>query len=232
VSTSHLKAGPSQNARAGTDGAPRWSRLDRDERREQILLCAHELFERNNFSAVSVGEIAEAAGVTRGLLHHYFGTKRELYLEVVREMVRLPELPLPVDAAGRTVEDVLDESVALWLDRVEENRHTWLAAIGGEGLGSDPEVELIVERARETVAAQLLVVLGIEAEPKTSPELFAVILAFGAMAEGATAEWLRRGRLDRGQVHTLLTRTLLAMVRDVFPQIAADGAIEARFPAA
>src|SRR6478672_10548449 len=96
--------------------SPRWSRLDRDERREQILVCAHELFEANNFSAVSVGEIAEAAGVTRGLLHHYFGTKRELYLEVVREMVRLPELPLPVDAAGRTVEDVLDESVSLWLD--------------------------------------------------------------------------------------------------------------------
>ena len=208
-----------------------WSRLDRDERREQILLCAHELFERNNYSAVSVGEIAEAAGVTRGLLHHYFGTKRELYLEVVREMVRLPELPLPVDAAGRTVEDVLDESVAMWLDRVEDNRHTWLAAIGGEGLGSDPEVRLIVERARETVAAQLLVVLGIEAEPETSPELFAVILSFGAMAEGATAEWLRNGRLDRDQVHTLLTRTLLATVRDVFPQIAADRAIEARFPA-
>lgn len=212
--------------------SPRWSRLDRDERREQILLCAHQLFETNNFSAVSTVEIAEAAGVTRGLLHHYFGTKRELYLEVVREMVRLPELPLPVDAAGRTVEDVLDESVAMWLDRVQENKRTWLAAVGGEGLGSDPEVESIVERARETVATQLLVVLGIETEPERSPELFAVIRAFGAMAEGATAEWLRRGRLDRDQVHTLLTRTLLAMVRDVFPGIAADGALEARFPAA
>ena len=74
--------------------------------------------------------------------------------------------------------------------------------------------------------------LGIEAKPESSPELFAVIRAFGAMAEGATAEWLRRGRLDREQVHTLLTRTLLAMVRDVFPEIAADGALEARFPAA
>lgn len=213
-------------------GAPRWNRLDRDERREQILLCAHQLFERNNFSAVSTAEIAEAAGVTRGLLHHYFGTKRGLYLEVVREMVRLPELPLPVDAAGRTVEDVLDESVAMWLDRVHENQRTWLAAVGGEGFGSDPEVELIVERAREAVAAQLLVVLGVEAKPESSPELFAVIRSFGAMAEGATAEWLRRGRLDRAQVHTLLTRTLLAMVCDVLPEIAADGALEARFPAA
>ncbi|CAN5633412.1 TetR/AcrR family transcriptional regulator [soil metagenome] len=212
--------------------SPRWSRLDRDERREQILLCAHQLFESNNFSAVSTSEIAEAAGVTRGLLHHYFGTKRELYLEVVRQMVRLPELPLPIDAAGRTVEDVLDESVSMWLDRVYESRRTWLAAVGGEGLGRDPEVELILERARETVATQLLRVLGIEAKPESSPELFAVIRAFGAMAEGATAEWLRRGRLDREQVHTLLTRTLLAMVRDVFPEIAADGALEARFPAA
>ncbi len=38
---------------------------------------------------MSTTELAELAGVTRGVVHHYFGTKRGLYLEVVRRMVLL-----------------------------------------------------------------------------------------------------------------------------------------------
>ena len=49
-------------------------------------------------------------GVARGLLHHYFGTKRDLYLEVIRSVVRVPSNPVPLQApgrgAGRTVDAV------------------------------------------------------------------------------------------------------------------------------
>jgi len=60
--------------------APRWNRLGADVRREQILTAAAKLFGERPYSAISTTELAEAAGVTRGLLHHYFGTKRDLYL--------------------------------------------------------------------------------------------------------------------------------------------------------
>lgn len=201
------------------EAGPRWNRLDRDERRGQILARAHELFESKNFNSVSMAEIAEAAGVTRGLLNHYFGNKRELYLEVVRQMVWLPGLPVPADSGDLSIADVISDSVGTWLDRVAANRQTWLTALGAEGPGSDPEVELILDEARERVAGKLLLVLGVDAEPADRPELFAVIRSYGAMAEAATAEWLRRGRLDREQVHTLLTTTLMAMVDDVLPKI-------------
>ncbi|MGA2927292.1 MAG: helix-turn-helix domain-containing protein, partial [Solirubrobacteraceae bacterium] len=59
----------------------RWQRLEHDQRRSQILACARELFSQRTFTAVSMSEIARDAGVARGLLHHYFGSKRELYLE-------------------------------------------------------------------------------------------------------------------------------------------------------
>ena len=45
-------------------------------------------------------DVAREAGVTRGLLHHYFGTKRELYLEVVRCMVTPPPALLEDMPAG------------------------------------------------------------------------------------------------------------------------------------
>lgn len=199
---------------------PRFTRLDRDERREQILIHARRLFAERHYAAVSTGEIAAAAGVTRGLVHHYFGTKRELHLEVVRDLARMTPPPLPELSGEESLDQVLSESVDLWLDVVSGERHTWLAAIGGEGFGRDPELEAILEEARETTIDHLLRVLRIGGPGARSPELRAVIRAYGGMAEQATREWLERGRLDRAQVHRLLTNTLLAMVREVLPGLA------------
>src|SRR5947209_2759962 len=142
--------------------APRWQRLERDERREQILACARRLFSQRSYAAVSSSEIAAEAGVVRGLLHHYFGTKRDLYLEVVRSLVRMPSNPVPLQSPGRGLEVVISESVDRWLQMLERNRNTWLAAIGAQQLSGDPEVEAILEwllrerLSREQVQALLV----------------------------------------------------------------------------
>src|SRR3954452_11218080 len=94
--------------------APRWRRLEPDERREQILDCAVRLFGERPYSAVSTTEIAQQAGVARGLLNHYFGTKRDLYLEVVRQMVLMPDMFSAV-TSGSTEERV-EQSVEWFLD--------------------------------------------------------------------------------------------------------------------
>ena len=78
------------------------SRADGDERRRQILAAARRLFSERGYSAVSTTEIAAEAGVARGLINHYFGTKRELYVEVVREMVRFRSQPVPEYVDGTT----------------------------------------------------------------------------------------------------------------------------------
>src|SRR5438445_3166417 len=121
--------------------APRWQRLEHDERRRQILACARRLFSERNYASVSTSEIAREAGVARGLLHHYFGAKRDLYLEVVQELVRMPSNPVPLQSPGRGLELVISESVERWMTMLERNRGTWVAAIGAQGLGHDPEVE-------------------------------------------------------------------------------------------
>ena len=104
------------------------SRLDADERRRQILAAARSLFNERHYGAVSVGDIATEAGVARGLVNHYFGTKRDLYVEVVREMVRVPPPPVPEYVQGTTPEQRLAESIDSWLEMVWRNRETWLAA--------------------------------------------------------------------------------------------------------
>jgi len=197
--------------------APRRTRLERDQRREQILARARRLFSERTYAAVSMEEIAAAAGVARGLLHHYFGTKRELYLEVVRELVRLPPPPLPEPGAGLTMEQAVSRSVDLWLDLVERNSGTWLAAVGAEGFGRDPQLERILDEARELTTDRVIEVLGRAADPP--PELRGLIRSYGGLAEAAVREWLERRSLTREQVHLMLTDTLMLLADDVLPRV-------------
>jgi AcrR family transcriptional regulator len=198
---------------------PRWRRLDHDERRQQILDCARRLFSERNYSAVSTTDIAKEAGVARGLLHHYFGTKRKLYLEVVRSLMRMPTSPVPLQAPGRGIDVVLAESVERWLQMLEHNRGTWLAAIGVRGLGRDPEVEAILDEARERAVDRLIEALQTYEATTAAPALRATIRAYSGFAEAASVEWLERGRLTREQLQTLLVEGFLTIVRDVLPEV-------------
>jgi AcrR family transcriptional regulator len=202
-----------------TSPAPRWQRLDHDERRRQILACASRLFSERHYAAVSTSEIAREAGVARGLLHHYFGTKRDLYLEVVRTLVRMPSNPVPLQHSGHGIEVVIDESVERWLTMLQRHRGTWLAAIGVPGLGRDAEVEAILDQAREQAADRLIEALQTFEAAQPPPELRATIRAYSGFAEAASVEWLQRRRLSREQVHVLLVQGFLSIVRDVLPAV-------------
>lgn len=51
--------------------------------RGQVLASARTLFAERGFAGTSVRAVAESAGVDAALVHHYFGTKRELFLAAV-----------------------------------------------------------------------------------------------------------------------------------------------------
>ncbi|HEV2075727.1 MAG TPA: helix-turn-helix domain-containing protein [Thermoleophilaceae bacterium] len=212
--------------------ATRFTRLERDERRAQILSCARRLFSEHHFGAVSTTDIAREAGVARGLVHHYFGTKRELYLEVVRSLARMPPQPVPEELEGRDLRDVLAEAVDRWLEVLGHNRVPWLAAIGAQGLGRDPEVEAVLEEAREEAADRVIAGLLAGDPRKASGELRALIRAFAGFAESASLEWLQRGRLTRDQLRVLLLDGLLTMFRSVLPLVEAGAPGPPAVPAA
>lgn len=198
--------------------APRFTRLEYDDRRAQILACARRLFSVHHYGAVSLARVAAEAGVTRGLLHHYFGTKRELYVEVVRSMVTPPaDLLADEDLPTGDRDLVLAHAVDLFLDAVRANRETWVATVGAQGFGRDAEVEGVLEEAREATAARVIELVRPGARP--SPELRAAIRAFAGFAEAASIDWLQRRRLTRAQVHALLFGTLVALVDQVVPAV-------------
>ena len=65
-------------------GTPRG---DSEQTKAEILAAAQRLFAEQGISAVSVRDVASEAGVTHGLIHHYFGTKEQLAAAAIRAAV-------------------------------------------------------------------------------------------------------------------------------------------------
>ena len=128
-------------------------------------------------------DVAAAAGVTRGLLHHYFGTKRDLHLELMRDMLRAIPVPVPDFVQGVTPEQRLADSVDRWLDAIWRNRRMWLATLGGAGLGRDPEAERIWDRARDASVDSMIGVLGLGPATLASDALRGLLRSYAAFAE-------------------------------------------------
>jgi TetR/AcrR family transcriptional regulator, transcriptional repressor for nem operon len=96
--------------------------------RARIVECARVMFNRKGFDQVSINEIMEAAGLTRGGFYNHFSSKEELYAEAVRsfatcnpfarETERLGGHSGPKQAARRLVELYLSDAV---LNDVEQH---------------------------------------------------------------------------------------------------------------
>lgn len=199
---------------ASPEQAPQWIRLGPEERREAILAVASRHFAERPYEAVSTSEIASEAGVNRGLIHHYIGTKRELFLEVLRRSLYLPAFP-SLELAGGTesLEPILSKGVDAWLSEVEANRGAWLAAsrMAG-GFGRDPEVEELVRQAREAAIENAM---GLEFDPAVAPPAVrGVLSALGGLATQTLVEWLELKRLDRAQAHAVIVSAALNVWRN------------------
>jgi AcrR family transcriptional regulator len=82
-------------------------------RREQIIDSAMSVFGGKGVDAASMKDVAMAAGVTQGLLYHYFAGKEALVVAVIAERGFLPELRRLLSAAAdRPASEVLPEVVA------------------------------------------------------------------------------------------------------------------------
>ncbi|PXY21924.1 TetR/AcrR family transcriptional regulator [Prauserella flavalba] len=200
------------------ESAPKWRRLEPDERREQIFTCAAQLFGERPYAEVSTSDIAARAGVARGLINHYFGTKRELYLAVVKRALTVPYVAVAQLPSG-SVEERTNAAVEWFLDMVSKQEKMWLAAITPEGIGRDVEVERIVDEADRRSADRVLQAMGFAEDDPRWEQLNALVRTYGGMVKAAGREWLVRGTLSREQVRTLLSTQLLTLVKDVLPQI-------------
>ena len=104
---------------------PKYSRLDPAQRRDQMLDAANALFAERGYEEVSVEDIARSAGVTRGLVHHYFGGRKDVYLALLERLDAVREQSLR-QPEGRSARARVADSISRWLDWTEANRTVYL----------------------------------------------------------------------------------------------------------
>ncbi|MFR8010088.1 MAG: helix-turn-helix domain-containing protein, partial [Gordonibacter urolithinfaciens] len=75
----------------------------RERRREEILRAALRLFVRKGYAGTKVGDIAEAVGMSTGLMFHYFESKEALYEELIGLGVGGPMAMMDGGAGGDAI---------------------------------------------------------------------------------------------------------------------------------
>ena len=182
-------------------------RLSTDERRAHLLEVGLDLFSTRSYDELSVGDIADAAGLSKGLLYHYFAGKREFYVAVVTESSqRLVDGTAPDDSlpADQRLLSALDR----YLDYVESNAVGYAALMQG-GLGADAEVAAVLEVSRWRFAERVLAQLPAGSE---TPALRLVLRGWVAYAETVAVQWVAHPTIDRDAVRDLLASGLAGLL--------------------
>jgi len=186
------------------------ARMSTDERREQLLSSGVELLARRAHGEVSIEEIAEAAGVSKGLLYHYFPTKKDFILAALaRGEAQLAERLRPDPELSPEAQ--LDASLDAFLDDVEEHASAYASIFRRDG-GGDPEIAAALDSARLVRMETLLEALeGWEGAPvstERSAALETAVQGWVFFVEGAVLRWLEQGGLERPQLRAMLRSAL------------------------
>lgn len=196
--------------------SPAVRRMAPEARRGQILDAARGLFSERPYTRVTTAEVADAAGVARSLVHHYFGGIREVFLAVVAEGgaalsdVRTAGPETPFD-------ERIAHNIAAGLDVVAANRETWLAVAGHGSVLADPDIRALVDAATERSIERTLE-LNPDVVDDTSAARYA-LRCHNAFSSAATRAWLK-GEVTRADTEALLVAASRDLLLHTIPSLA------------
>ncbi|MFE0452353.1 TetR/AcrR family transcriptional regulator [Streptomyces sp. NPDC058914] len=182
-------------------------RMGVEERRQQLIGVALELFARRSPDEVSIDEIAAAAGISRPLVYHYFPGKLSLYEAALRRASQ--------DLAGRFAEPHegplgarLLRVMRRYFDFVDEHGPGFSALMrGGPAVGSST-TNALIDSVRQAAYEQILSHLDIT-DPPARLEL--VVRSWISLAESTALIWLDGRRIPREELEVQLVQDFAAL---------------------
>ncbi|MFG2141342.1 TetR/AcrR family transcriptional regulator [Streptomyces sp. NPDC048650] len=190
-----------------TTGARR--RMGVEERREQLIGVALDLFSHRSPEDVQIDEIAEAAGISRPLVYHYFPGKQQLYEaalgraaeELAARFVEPHEGPL-----GARLLRVMER----FFDFVDDHGPGFSALMrGGPATGSQSRTGAMIDGVRQAAHDQILAHLDVLDPP---PRLTLVVRSWISLAETTALLWLDGRRIAREELERQLVHDFAALV--------------------
>lgn len=184
------------------------TRLEVEQRRAQLLTLGQELFSSNTYDELSIDDIARAAGISKGLLYHYFPSKRDYYVETIRaaagDLLHQTDTAIEAGPAKR-----LRSGIDAYLTYVERHKKAF-AALLRSGVGHDPEVSSIVESTRLAFLDRL-----VNNAPVHSPRIRNALRGWIGFVESSVLDWIDHSDVAREDLQDLLVRSLEHIVVDL-----------------
>ncbi|MDQ1396609.1 MAG: hypothetical protein QOG64_1868 [Acidimicrobiaceae bacterium] len=166
------------------------ARLPAARRRRQLLDVALEVFAANGFHRTSMEEVADAAGVTKPVLYQHFGSKRELYLELLDDVggQLMEAIAKAVASADRPREQVLGGFLTYF--RFVADHQSAFNLLFGSGARRDEEFADAVRKVEDTIAEAIAPLIAADVD-----EDHRRLLAHGlvGLAEGTGRQWVASG---------------------------------------
>src|SRR4051812_41458357 len=183
-------------------------RLSKDARRAEIMRAGEEVFSEHAFEDVSIDDIAAAAGISKNLLYHYFGGKRELYLAVIAEsterMLEATEPDMSLEPMDR-----LAASLGAHLDYASAHAKGYIAMM--RGAGWDDDVLAIMRAAQGRDVQRTLAALP--SPDGTPPGVELTLRGWLGMVDALTLHWLEHRRsLPKERVQELLVELFVGVL--------------------
>jgi AcrR family transcriptional regulator len=172
-------------------------RMTPDERREQLLAHGVRLLSTHSVDELSIDMLAEEAGISRGLLYHYFGNKQDFHRAVVRkaadDLIAVTAPPADGDPLDR-----LARSLEAYVDYVVANYEGYSSLVRGAA-GGNADLRRIYEEARGALTDRIFTAVdgGDDLDPALgvtlvdTPATRLMVRGWSAMTEDVVLAWVR-----------------------------------------
>lgn len=190
------------------------TRLAPDRRKEQLLDLGVALLSGRRLEDLSIDALADEAGISRGLLYHYFSGKRGFHLAVLRRMAdRVVAITAPPSEGDPLTQ--LVGSLAAYVDFVVENRLAYTSFVRAAAAG-DEEFRQIHDEARAALTDRIFDHAGEQVLAAfgwvDGPELRLMVRGWSALVEDTVLTWLEDDRgIERQSLLDMLANSLLAV---------------------
>lgn len=184
-------------------------RLGAEARREQLVLAGLALIRRVPFDQLAAEDVARAAGVSKGLVFHYFPTTRDLQVAVLRAATEELIAGLDVGPAATPAER-LRLGIDAFISYIEQAPASYVAM--ARSAGSDRRLGEVFDDTRNEVVGIIQRVLG---APELPPGLAIGLRGWIAFVEEAVLHWLAEGEpVERDALVDFLQRAALTTLEE------------------
>jgi len=177
-------------------------RMEVDARRAQLVAIGLRAFSHRAYDDVSMEDLARAAKISKGLVYHYFPTKRRFYVAALREAARqllARTEPNDDDPPKERLKKGLESYVAF----VDEHARAYATLMRG---GADRESRAVVDKTREALVARLYA--APELRGALTPRVRLAIRGFVGFVEATALEWVERREISRAELVDMWIATL------------------------